>query len=362
MQLLKNELTSKERLTLYAQGKEVDRIPVTLTAGETSSLLYGINICDYYFSAEHMYYVESMLAKDFGADNMGMGLGLRTLVEALGSKLEYPKNNVSSIIDPVLKDYSTLDDMPLINIEKDGRFPIILDAFKRLIDDFGDEKIISTGMAGPLTTAVGLIGFEKLLKDFTNNKEQIHRLLEYSSNCIIKCAYDLNAKLGISINLAEPMASQNVLSIEQFREFEEPYLTKIISELKKFQNATKIHVCGNTKDRWQDIVNTGITSFSIDNCENMKELKLLFGDKIAIFGNVDPVSIIKYGSFSDIDSCVKSCILEAADNPRGFTLSPGCTVPVMTPKENIIALMNAASKYGKYAKKGFLPKGILDFL
>lgn len=39
MQLIKNQLTSKERLTLYAQGKEVDRIPVTLTAGETIPLL-----------------------------------------------------------------------------------------------------------------------------------------------------------------------------------------------------------------------------------------------------------------------------------------------------------------------------------
>lgn len=362
MQLIKNQLTSKERLTLYAQGKEVDRIPVTLTAGETIPLLYGIDICDYYFSSEHMYYIESMLAKDFEADNMGMGLGLRTLVESLGTKLQYPKNNVASIIEPVLKDYSPLDDMPLVNIEKDGRFPIILEAFKRLVDTFGDEKIISTGMAGPLTTAIGLIGTEKFLKDSLKNKENIHRLLEYSSNCIIKCAKDLNAKLGISVSLSEPMASRNILSLKQFRELEKPYLTKVVSELKKFQNAPGIHVCGNSKDRWQDLVDTGISSFSIDNCENMKELKLLFGDKIGISGNVDPVSILRYGSFSDIELSVKNCILNTADNPKGFILSPGCTVPIMTPKENLIALMNVASTYGKYAKKGILPKGILNFL
>ena len=87
MKLLKAEMTSKERLESYYRGKEVDRLPVTITAGETCPLLYGIDICDYYFSADHMVTVESNLALDFHADNMGMGLGLRTLVEALGTRL-----------------------------------------------------------------------------------------------------------------------------------------------------------------------------------------------------------------------------------------------------------------------------------
>lgn len=358
MKLIKNELTSKERLKLYSQGKEVDRIPVTLTASETIPLLYGIDICDYYFSADHMYNVETMLANDFDADNMGMGLGLRTLVEALGTKLQYPKNNVSSIMEPALKDYSNLDNMPLVNIEKDGRFPILIEAFSRLIDTFGDTKIISTGMAGPLTTSIGLIGTEKFLKDSIKDKANVHKLLEYSSQCIIKCAHDLNRKLGINVSLSEPMVARNILSLKQFKELEKPYLTKIVSEFKKFQSAPGIHVCGTTKDRWLDLVETGISSFSIDNCENMKELKLLFGDKIAISGNVDPVNTLRYGTFFDIEAEVKKCLLNAADNPNGFTLSPGCTVPIMTPKENIIAFMNAASIYGKHTQKGILPRGI----
>ena len=33
MELIKTELTPKERITLYAKGEEVDRIPTTLSAG-----------------------------------------------------------------------------------------------------------------------------------------------------------------------------------------------------------------------------------------------------------------------------------------------------------------------------------------
>ena len=111
MELVKLEMTPKERKIAYARGEEVDRIPTSLSAGETAPPLYGISIRDYYFSADAMVEVESRLAEDFQADNMGMGLGLRTLVEALGTKLEYPEHSVSYIEKPALETFDDLDHM-----------------------------------------------------------------------------------------------------------------------------------------------------------------------------------------------------------------------------------------------------------
>lgn len=97
MELIRLEMTPKERMIAYSKGEEVDRIPTSLSASETAPPLYGIDIRDYYFSADAMVEVETALANDFQADNMGIGLGLRTLVEALGTKLAYPKGNVAYI-------------------------------------------------------------------------------------------------------------------------------------------------------------------------------------------------------------------------------------------------------------------------
>ena len=143
MELVKLEMTPKERKIAYARGEEVDRIPTSLSAGETAPPLYGISI---------------RLAEDFQADNMGMGLGLRTLVEALGTKLEYPEHSVSYIEKPALETFDDLDHMELINVEKDGRFPIIIEAFERLQEKYGKERGIGSGLAGPFTTAASLIG------------------------------------------------------------------------------------------------------------------------------------------------------------------------------------------------------------
>ena len=150
MELIKLEMTPKERALAYARGEEVDRIPTSLSASETAPPLYGITICDYYFSADAMVEVETRLAEDFQADNMGIGLGLRTLVEALGTELAYPKESVSYIVKPALSSLKDVENMELINVEKDGRFPLITEAFERLQERFGEERILGSGLAGPL--------------------------------------------------------------------------------------------------------------------------------------------------------------------------------------------------------------------
>ncbi|WP_286151949.1 uroporphyrinogen decarboxylase family protein [Sporofaciens musculi] len=358
MELIRLEMTPKERKLAYARGEEVDRIPTSLSAGETAPPLYGIDIRDYYFSADAMVEVETRLANDFQADNMGVGLGLRTLVEALGTKLIYPRKNVSYIAEPALKSFGDIENMELVNVEKDGRFPIIIEAFERLQAQFGEERILGSGLAGPLTTAASLIGTENFLKATIKNKEGVHRLLQYSTDCIIKCLKDLNRKLGIGFMLSEPMAARNLLSKKQFNEFFLPYLKQAVERMNEFQRGTSIHICGNTKDRWEEVVEAKVSGFWVDNCESLKELKEAFGDRVAISGNVIPVEVLRDGTPEEIAENVRFCIEQAGDNPCGYNLCPGCTTPVGTSKENMIAFMNAAAIYGRGARKGYMPKGI----
>ena len=359
MELIKLEMTPKERLTAYARGEEVDRIPATLSAAETIPLLYGINLCDHYFSADLMVQTETALAQDFGADNMGIGLGLRTLVEALGTKLAYPKDSVSYITEPAIASFDELGKIKPVNIDRDGRLPIIIEAFERLQEKFGEERILGSGLAGPLTTAASLIGTEKFLKAMIRDKENVHKLMQVATDCVVQCCNDMHKRLGIRFMLSEPMASRNLLSRKHADEFFFPYLKQAVERMNEFQGSTGIHICGSTKDRWENVVNCGVSGFWIDNCESMKELKESYGDKIAISGNVTPVEVLKNGTPEDIAKSVRQCILDAADNPKGYTLCPGCTTPVLTPRENLIAFMNAAATYGRNAKKGTLPKGIL---
>ena len=153
MELVKLEMTPKERKIAYARGEEVDRIPTSLSAGETAPPLYGISIRDYYFSADAMVEVEKAVwQKIFRRIIWGWDWDW-TLVEALGTKLEYPEHSVSYIEKPALETFDDLDHMELINVEKDGRFPIIIEAFERLQEKYGKERGIGSGLAGPFTNS-----------------------------------------------------------------------------------------------------------------------------------------------------------------------------------------------------------------
>ena len=175
MDLIKPEMTPKERAKAYAAGDRVDRIPVTFSIGETIPPMYGYDICDYYFSVDAMVDVETRVAEDFQADNMGIGLGLRTMVEAMGTKMAYPKKSVSYIDKPLIDSLDQVDGLDVVDPLKDGRIPLIIQAFDRLQDRFGDVRNLSSGLAGPFTAAAGLFGTERLLRATRKDPEGVPR-------------------------------------------------------------------------------------------------------------------------------------------------------------------------------------------
>ena len=362
MELIRPEMTPLERARAYARGEEVDRIPTTLSAGETAPPLYGYSISEYYFSADAMVAVESGIAEDFQADNMGIGLGLRTLVEAMGIEMKYPEYSVSVVTSPLITDIQDIGMIEPVNVRTDGRFPIIIEAFERLMDKYGNVRSFGSGLAGPFTTAATLLGTEAFLKATIRDPEHVHELMQRSTDCVVECCRDLNQILGIKFMLSEPMGTKDLISKRQFDRFFKPYLDQAVTRMNEFQGNTSIHICGRTSDRWDDIVSSGISNFWVDNCEDLEELKLQHGSRIGITGNLAPVDVLKNGTPESIEDAVRTCINKAGDNPCGYTLSPGCTTPVGTCKGNMIAYMNAAYKYGRGARRGELPEGIRSTL
>ena len=101
-------------------------------------------------------------------------------------------------------------------------------------------------------------------------------------------------------------------------------------------------------------------SFSVDNCEDLAELKAAIGDKVKISGNVPPVEVMKNGTIDDVIQSVQECLIKGSDSPCGFSLAIGCQVPIGTSRENIEAYIYAARRYGRGAQKGKLCKGLYE--
>lgn len=346
MGIFRDEMTSKERREAYFRGEEVDRLPCAIMFEETAAVYAGINVEEYYFDSNKMLEAEKFIVREFGAESCGINVTLRGLGEALGSKMGYSDSRASFLIDPVLKDYKMLDNMDVVNPYKDGRLPITLKALGKIKKELGNEASVGSGVSGPVSAASAIRGTENLMRDFIQNKEGVHKLLNFIVECNLAYVEAVYREHGLMCGIGDPISCANLISPKQFREFSKPYLSKMIDGMYKITGEKpSLHICGKTKGIWNDLRDLNISAFSVDNCEDMEEVKNALGDKVCLVGNIDPVSIIRNGTVEDVYREVKSCIEKAADSPNGYIVGSGCDIPGGAPIENIKAVIEATKKY-----------------
>lgn len=349
----KEMLTPKERGVLYGMGKEVDHIPYSLIGTEAAAKLYGVDIRRTYTDIDTVIALEKKMIDDFGIGCMSVGPRLKGIAEALGSSMKYPKDNMYLIEEPLISDYKMLEDMHVINPYNDGQMPTMLKMMGQLQKQFGNYDILKSGVCGPMTCALSLREAGMFLRDLKKQPEEIHHLLRFSLECIktwMKVVYD---EFGCVCSIADPASSMDLIGKKHFENFSKPYLKELVLWTKSYMGKSpSIHICGKSRKVWDDLKEIGFSAFSVDNCEDLFELKLHLGGEMAISGNVPPVDVIKNGDVFSVIQSVKECIEKAADSQKGYLLSAGCQIPLGTPKENLLAYICAARKYGKDAVKG----------
>ncbi|MBU3142656.1 uroporphyrinogen decarboxylase family protein [Clostridium sp. CF012] len=342
-----DEMTPRERMEAFSAGKQIDRIPCSPFLGEACAPLFGHTIKEHNFSTEVIIDVAVKSFETIRPDSIGIGPGLQGIPEAMGSEFKFPENGTPYFSSPILRDYKDLGKLSPLNPYKDGRISYFLEALKVTSGRIGHEVFVGSSMGGPFTTAAFLRGTEDFLKDITRNPEMVHKLLELSTQSVINYI-DAVCDLGLSPSIAEPVASGTMISARTFREFAKPYLKKCMDRIiERRGSGTTLHICGTTKKIWADMVEVGIANLSLDNIDDIGELKEQFGDKVCLIGNVAPVETILRGTIEDIHNAGKLCISKAADSPKGFVLSSGCDIPIGTHPDKIIALMDSARIYGR---------------
>ncbi|MCL2295747.1 MAG: uroporphyrinogen decarboxylase family protein, partial [Methanomassiliicoccaceae archaeon] len=86
--------------------------------------------------------------------------------------------------------------------------------------------------------------------------------------------------------------------------------------------------------------------FSFDHAVDVAKAKRMAGKKMAIMGNIDPVSLIMSGTPDDIATeCYR--IIDTAGRDGGLILAPGCETPQSSPDENVRAMGQSGIDYWK---------------
>lgn len=350
MRIPEDTMTPKERMAAMVAGKRPDRVPCQPFLGQNTAFYFGHTSKEFNNSATVMTDVLVKAFRKFRPDGISVNPSLQGIPEALGCRLAFQKYGAPLVIEPGLKSYDEIADKAPVNPFTDGRLPHYLETVQAVHATIGHEVCVGFSSGGPFTAAALLTGTDRFFKDLIRKPEKIHQVLELTTQSVINLI-DAVCGMGFGYTPAEPLASSSLIRRDYFRTFAMPYLKQITAHMEeKFGKKATIHICGHSKDIWTDIVECGFSGFSIDNCESIAEVCAAIGDKLTIVGNVPPVDALLNGSADTVRDASLQCLREGMNNPRGFVLASGCEIPVGTPEENILAMVETARVHGRYSQ------------
>ena len=258
----KVEMTAEERMKAYNAGEEVDHIPYTLQAPDPAMAdIFGFTTTQFAKDFEVKSEVIRRRKEEFGLDSFNVGLGLKTIGGALGSKLAAPEHGIDYVAEHVLQDYADFDKLEVTDPYKNPVLAPILESAKRLKERFPDVSM-TTSVAGPMSTAIAVRPVEKVLKDTRKNPEMLHKLLDLTVECSLKWFEAFAREFGpVATNFSDPVTCMDVISKPQFDEFSLPYIKKLIDGTEKIMGSRPgAHICGKTSPIWKDLADAGLFS------------------------------------------------------------------------------------------------------
>ncbi len=341
-------MTSKKRVLSAFRLEDQAEVPATIYGGGAWTIYNsGNTFTSLALDAEKMARVIIDTYRRVGWDMVFVGSGYNNyLAAALGGEIKAREGAVPDLKEPFISSLEDLDKIDLGSIDKDSVIQTIWKAARIVSSEIGEEVVVTATAWGPFTFAAQLRGVENLMRDVYKRPELAKAIIELSRKAVTRFYTPIVEDGTIPVvALAEPTASGDLISKRHFEEFVLPPLQRFSHDMKELGAYTFLHICGNTTDKLDSISRTGVGLISIDHKVDIGAAKSVFAGKMCLGGNVNPVSIMKDGSASQVGEAGLDCLSKAASG-GGFFLMPGCDVPPSVPEENIKTLLETARRYG----------------
>ena len=154
--------------------------------------------------------------------------------------------------------------------------------------------------------------------------------------------------------LGEDLGSQRgpTLNPKLFRKHIRPRMQSFVDLARAHGIPAMVHSCGSSSWAFDDFIEMGVGVVDTLQPEAVDMapayLKERYGDKLAFHGSISTAGPLAYGSVEDVENVVRET-LEVMMPGGGYMLAPTHSIQDNTPTENVLAMYEAATKYGVYA-------------
>jgi uroporphyrinogen decarboxylase len=337
---MKELLTSRERFGLLVIDEQPDRCNIMPLITSHSAKVKGIKLKEYYTNGVAMARSQIAAIETYGHDAISIFSEVGIIAEAMGSKFDYPDDDLPVLKIPALVD-TNVDDLKIPNTQKDGRLDVYLEAIEYAYDALGDKIPILAYVPAPFTTAMMLSDPNQFLIQILRQPDYVKKIMEKSLAAAIEFSYDIIDAGGLPI-LVDPLASASVISPKMYKELAMPYERRLIEFLHRYDLDIILHICGNTVPILDLLLETNADLISIDHVPlELANQKL--SHRMRIIGNYDTSKLL-FSSKETIEKEVNAMVKLGMESRKGYIASTGCEVPTNAPTENVKAFIRAAKE------------------
>ncbi len=309
----------------------------------------GVNTLDFFLQPETWFEAHYGLLERFPdavwVPGFWVEYGMAAEPSAFGARIHFHHDRPPSI-ESIITDPAHWAEAPLPDVKEDGFMPLILRLYeyaeKRLQAEGLGIKMVSA--RGPMVTAGWVMGVTDLMTGIITHPKQISKFLDTVTTTII---HWLHAQLETitapeGIMLLDDIVG--MVSVDHYREFVEPHLRRIFDE---FEGLIRIyHNDTPCPHLYSVLAEANFDVFNFSHEADIAQTKAVMGHRVALMGNVPPLSIGVRGTPEMVAEHAKACLDKAAPG-GGLILSVGGGVSPEMTAENMDAILEAARNWTK---------------
>lgn len=338
-------MNSVERMSAAIDLKPVDRIP--------NAPFYEAPICSYFGSSVRASLMESRAMVDthlkalehfqFDWAILGMNLIGGIIPAALGCEVVYPEDSLPQITKTPIKTQADVNkvaqaDMFTADMEE------FLKGFSELAQRLKGHTPMAVEFISPFTIATRLRGTNEIMADIYKQPELVENLQEVLVGKDIAVGKALIEAGAEYIFYGADMECPLLISPAHYRRYVHGPTGRVINELAAAGAKILPHMCG-------PIVDSGIVDMLLEldiegimpgnltqtTVLEITQLKDRVGDKICIFGNLNPNGSLLTGTPEEVEEETRAH-LEKVRGMKGYIFSTSGTSSLGTPRENYEAM------------------------
>lgn len=319
--------------------EEVDEVPAIPSVSGWVARFSGIPLKNLISNPEAIVQAQINAQKAIGYDALFAYIDPLYIPESFGCSLIFLTSGAD--VSPLpMNNEDDVKALPLPDIRRDGRIPLILRVAEELVQSPGRQVPVLGLVEGSFTTSSRILSAEKMMKALIKNRSMVDRLIEKVNQLLLQFGRALR-KIGIDgWIIADPVSSSTMISPQFYLRFVLPPLKDLIEEVGI---PTILHVCGNTMPILPLMAETGAKILSLDQCMDLHLAKEALAGRCGIGGNVDPIQTLLLGTPEDVRRETLKCLKQGGK--KGYILMAGCAVPPNTPIENLKAMIEVSKEH-----------------